>query len=144
MSCIGYVRAYAANANAARNANPAKKNIETGNYIIKIKFDSNAMPEISSAPFSIIYSTEVQIPTYNVQIKDFKFNPATITLKKGDKIRFTNNDPVEHRIMLASVSPFVLPPGQSFVFDTSVFQSGSSYTFYSEAYSTLTLKVTVQ
>lgn len=123
--------------------NPAKKNLGTGNYIVKIKFDSKAMPEVSSAPFSIIYASEVVIPVYDVSIKDFKFNPATLTLKKGDKIRFTNNDSVDHRVLLLSVSPFVVAPGQSFVFDTSIL-TGGTYTFYSDVYSSLVLKVTVQ
>ncbi len=124
--------------------NPAKKNLETGTYIIKIKFDSKVMPEVSSPTFSIIYPSEVVIPVYDVHINNFKFSPPTLTLKKGDKIKITNDDAVELRVLLSSFSPFVLKPGESFVFDTSVFSSGGLYTFYSDVYSSMVLKVTVQ
>ena len=124
--------------------NAAKRNLETGDYIMKIKFDSKVMPEVSSAPFSIIYASEVVIPVYDIRIKDFTFNPPTLTLKKGDKIKFTNDDAVDQRVVLSTVSPFVIKPGQSLVFDTSFFSSGGMYTFYSDVYSSLVLKITVR
>ncbi len=33
---------------------------------------------------------------HEIEIQRFKFNPDTITVKPGDTIRWTNNDPVPH------------------------------------------------
>ena len=37
--------------------------------------------------------------TYNVEIRNFKFNPLEITINRGDTVRWTNFDPVPHAIV---------------------------------------------
>lgn len=54
-----------------------------------------------------------------VSIKDFSFNPKTLTIKTGTKVIWTNNDSVPHTITSDSgnlLNSGVLPPGQSFSF----------------------------
>ena len=36
--------------------------------------------------------------TYSVEIKSFAFNPATLTIKIGDSITWTNKDSVKHTV----------------------------------------------
>jgi plastocyanin len=55
-------------------------------------------------------------PTRDVSIKDLKFVPATLTVKVGDTVRWTNNDNVDH-IIAAADGSFVsenLRTGQTF------------------------------
>ena len=122
---------------------PSKKNIQPGEYAIKIKFDDRYGTEISSPSFLIIYPSEVQIPIHQVSIRNFVFSPASVSVQKGDKVVFTNDDAVTHRVILSGFSPFVIEPGGKLTFDTSILFPGP-YIFYSEEYSTLRLTLTVK
>jgi plastocyanin len=122
--------------------NPSKKTITTGDYMIKAVFSTNPKIEFTSASFSVIYENEVYIPTYVLTIKDYALLIPSLTVKKGDKITFINSDPVAHTLNLTTYSPFVIQPGASFTFDTSILTQGS-YNFYSQQYPTLKLTVTV-
>ena len=56
--------------------------------------------------------------THVVTINNMKFNPATITVKKGDKVTFINNDIVQHNATekgTSWASP-LLANGQSWTF----------------------------
>jgi len=121
---------------------PSKKDIAAGNYIIKIKFDGN-QPEIEGGKFSVINASQVSIPTYQVAITNLAFSPGSLTLKKGDKIIFTNNDAVTHRIIVQGFGPYTLSQGQVLTFDTSALFPGP-YVFYSDVYSLMRLNVAVQ
>ena len=60
----------------------------------------------------------LQAKTYIVKINNMKFTPATIKIKKGDKVTFVNNDIVEHNATekgKAWASP-LLQNGQSWTF----------------------------
>ncbi len=124
-------------------SNPSKKDIVPGTYIIKLQFDSARLATVSSAPFQIIYPSQVQTPSYAISIKNFTFSPDNITVTKGTLLVFTNNDAVTHRIILQGFSPFTVTPGATLTFDTSVL-APSPYSFYSDVYSTMRLTVTVQ
>lgn len=120
-----------------------KKNVEHGDYIIKIKFDRSQIPEASSGVFSLIYKSEAPIGNYTVPIKNYVFSPSVLSVRQKDNITFVNNDPVTHRIVVGSYSPFVVEAGASYTFDTSSLFPGM-YDFYSDVYSSLKLKVTVR
>ncbi|MBU6500924.1 MAG: hypothetical protein KGJ89_02260 [Patescibacteria group bacterium] len=122
---------------------PTKKTVSAGNYIIKIKFDSTKLPEVSSGEFSLVYTSELHPSSYSVTINNLAFDQPSLSLNKGDKLTIVNNDQVDHKITLTGFSPFVIPIGSSFTFDTSVLFPGS-YVFYSAAYPTLKLSVKVQ
>lgn len=55
--------------------------------------------------------------TYEVDIKNFAFNPSTLTIKKGDTIIWTNNDDVAHTVTSDSGSEL----------DSSSLSKGTTY-----------------
>jgi plastocyanin len=57
---------------------------------------------------------------YNVSIKNFAFNPNTLTVNKGDTVFWTNNDPMPHQVVADGIKGPVMSNGQSysFTFDT--------------------------
>jgi plastocyanin len=58
--------------------------------------------------------------TASVDINNFAFNPATITVKSGTTLVWTNNDSVTHTINSATFNSGNLSTGQSYshLFDT--------------------------
>jgi hypothetical protein len=124
-------------------SSPSRKEIGTGTYIIKFRFDG-PIPSFESGPFSIIYPTQATIPVHAVSIQGASFVPLTVSAKQREKIVFTNNDAVSYQIRIANISPpYTVLPGDSFTFDTSVFTPGT-YPLYSEAYPSLRGSLVVQ
>ncbi|VVB73284.1 Plastocyanin [uncultured archaeon] len=54
-----------------------------------------------------------------VSIRDFEFNPATLTAKAGITVRWMNDDAVAHSIKSGFANSPVIPPGKSFEFTFS-------------------------
>ena len=59
--------------------------------------------------------------TVTVSVVNFSFNPATLTINKGDTVTWTNNDSVPHQIAGAPLQGQVMSKGQtySFTFNTT-------------------------
>ncbi|HEY9206855.1 MAG TPA: cupredoxin family copper-binding protein [Candidatus Methanoperedens sp.] len=55
----------------------------------------------------------------SVEIKDFKFNPATITIAKGTTVTWTNMDSVAHTVTIKSGTGF----------DSGTLQTGDTFSF---------------
>ncbi|MDQ0475585.1 cupredoxin family copper-binding protein [Chryseobacterium sp. MDT2-18] len=77
-------------------------------------------PKMDSAAANMNTNTADSNPAsaHVVTIENMKFNPATITVKKGDQVTFTNKDVVAHNateIHNAWASP-MLQTGQSWTF----------------------------
>ncbi len=121
--------------------NPVRKDIQIGAYIIKVALD-NKGTEGQSAPFQILYKEQIQVPIHNVTIKDFKFSPEKLTVRKGDKIIFVNADSVTHNISNLGQSIKLLNPGESYELSTNVFSLGQ-HNLYSEKYSSAKLTLIV-
>jgi plastocyanin len=51
-----------------------------------------------------------------VSIKNFAFNPATLTIKPRTTVTWTNNDSAAHQIKSNTFNSAVLNPGESFSF----------------------------
>lgn len=51
-----------------------------------------------------------------INIQNFAFNPATLTIKKGITVTWTNNDSAQHQIKSATFNSSQLGKGQSFSF----------------------------
>ena len=109
-----------------------KQEIGVGGYYLVIKFDNN-LGEVKSGPISVIYSGQEKKIIQTIILKDFKFNPITISAQKGEQIIFINNDQVKHRILSSGFGPYNLQPGESGILETSVLNLGT-YSFYSENY----------
>ena len=71
------------------------------------------LPKKASAPSKTTTTTTTStsaptVATASVIIKDMAFSPATITVKKGTKITWTNQDSISH-----TVSPIIGDPGET-------------------------------
>lgn len=72
-----------------------------------------------NAPAAIPVQTPPTPLNFTVSIKNFSFNPSTVTVKTGTKVTWVNNDGVSHTVTPDSDNLFnssVLSPGQSFSF----------------------------
>lgn len=65
----------------------------------------------TSAP---VASPEVVPVTAAVTMASLAFNPATLTIKRGTTVTWTNNDSVSHQIKSASFNSDILSQGQSY------------------------------
>lgn len=119
-----------------------KKDLAVGKYILKIKFNGIG-PEVSSKEITIIYPGQEKPVLIPVSLKDYKFFPFVINVNKGEKIVFTNNDPVNHRIISAGFGPYVLKPGESVTVD-SLNLNSSLYSVYDESYQSMTATIIVK
>lgn len=85
--------------------------------------NSTSANTLANVDSSTIVKNEVaavdsKVETHIVTIDNMKFNPETLTIKKGDKVTFTNNDIVAHNateLKNAWASP-LLVNGQSWTF----------------------------
>ncbi len=59
-------------------------------------------------------SASVNADTVNIQ--NFSFVPATLTIKKGTTVTWTNNDPVTHQLKSITFNSGLLSKGQNFSF----------------------------
>lgn len=63
-------------------------------------------PSPAPAPAPAPAPTPVPAPaTYNVTIQNFTFSPASLTVKKGDIVIWTNKDPMGHTVTGNNGSP---------------------------------------
>ncbi|MBI3589213.1 MAG: cupredoxin domain-containing protein [Candidatus Liptonbacteria bacterium] len=123
--------------------NPSKKNLPTGRYYLKIKFDSATKPELQSGVFSIIYASQAKPTIHETLIQNLSFNPSSLTVKQKDQIKIQNQDSVTYTLTPSSSGEVkTLPPGGSTLIDTAYLPLGS-YDYYSESYPSLRLKITV-
>ena len=75
-----------------------------------------------SAPVQTPAPTQGSPVTSNsINIQNFAFSPATLTVKKGTTVTWTNNDSAPHQIKSATFNSGQLGNGQSFsfAFDTA-------------------------
>lgn len=68
----------------------------------------------------------VPATTHAVEIKDFKYAPITLTIKKGDTVKWTNQDTVEHTATGSGFDSGLLGKGESFSF---VFTQAGTYPY---------------
>ena len=76
-----------------------------------------------------------------VNIQNFAFNPAELTVKVGDTVTWTNNDSVPHQIKSASFNSARLGQGQIFSF---TFTSAGTFDYSCAIHPTMTGKIIVE
>ena len=82
----------------AIGSNPSSKNIEgTGTQNSGNEIDGNTPSETNTNPTTSETNTNT-LKTYNIEIKNFAFNPITLTIKKGDSVKWTNMDSAKHTV----------------------------------------------
>jgi len=119
------------------------KNVPTGNYRIVLTFNSPSIPAVTGPVFTIISAAEAQIPTASITIQGTAFSPSSISVAQGTKLVFTNRDAKTYEFSVTSSGTFTVGAGASQTFDTAILTPGA-YVFYSTAYPSLRLTVTVE
>jgi len=61
-------------------------------------------------------SAQTVVTSNSINIQNFAFSPATLTVKKGATVTWTNNDSAPHQIKSATFNSSQLSKGQSFSF----------------------------
>jgi plastocyanin len=70
----------------------------------------------NSQPIANVQLETVASKTYQVAIKNFAFDPAGMTVKKGDTITWTNNDSAPHQLVGSGFASEVLSNGATYSF----------------------------
>jgi plastocyanin len=81
--------------------------------------------------------------TYNVEITNFAFSPAELTIKRGDSVIWVNRDYTEHKITSDSgeLDSGYLKEGK--IYD-HVFDTVGTFHYYSSFYPSMTGKIIVE
>lgn len=85
------------------NPAPADQNVSDSN---------NA--DVSNQADVNISASEAQADKLKVSIADFKFDPPSLKIEKGQKVTWTNNDTVPHTVTADDFSSETLNPGETF------------------------------
>ena len=120
-----------------------KKDVQPGQYFLRIVFEVGNKPIIESGIFSLIYASQQTTGVHTVIIKNYIATPLKVTVKRGDTIYIANNDTTSYTLAMSGFSPLVVPAGQTVKFETAALSVGS-YEFYSSQYSALKLGITIQ
>ncbi|MBI2629438.1 cupredoxin family copper-binding protein [Candidatus Pacearchaeota archaeon] len=111
---IGGLTAYILSNNTTSNSN-TNTNLPYSNTQPSTNTETNANPPVTNASANPTTSTP---KTYDVEIKNFAFSPSSLTIKKGDSVRWTNRDSVEHTAT-----------SDNNAFDSSLLSNDESFTF---------------
>ena len=76
-----------------------------------------------------------------ITIQNFAFSPATLTVKKGTTVTWTNNDSAPHQIKSATFNSSQLSKGQSFSF---TFNTAGSFDYSCAIHPSMLGKIIVQ
>jgi plastocyanin len=79
----------------------------------------------------------------SVQIMNFAFNPASVTVKVGDTVTWTNGDSIAHTVTAddGSFDSGNIDPGKSFTF---TFTKAGTFSYHCNIHPNMTAQVTVQ
>lgn len=119
------------------------KQVNPGNYIVRLVLDNKSFAPAQSAVFSISYPSQISVATYNVTIQSYAFGPKSLTIKQGDKVVFTNYDSVEHTVVFQSMPPIALASGATYTLQTGSF-SPASYNYYCSLHPSMTGTLIIQ
>ena len=79
--------------------------------------------------------------TNAINIENFSFNPATLTVKKGAAITWTNNDSAPHKIKSAAFNSEILDKGQNFSF---TFNQAGTFNYFCSIHPAMTGQIIVE
>lgn len=83
----------------------------------------------------------VKAETHRVSISNFSFNPSSLTVKSGDTVVWTNNDPMQHTV---TGSDFDLGPISSGTSVSHTFSKAGSFDYHCKIHSSMHGNVTVE
>lgn len=79
--------------------------------------------------------------TNAVNIQNFSFSPATLTIKNGDTVAWTNNDSAPHQIKSSSFNSELMNKGQNFSF---TFNDAGTFDYICSLHPSMTGKIIVE
>jgi len=82
--------------------------------------------------------------TYNIEIKDFAFSPASLTINKGDTVIWTNKDSVPHPVTSDSgneLNSGTLSQGQTY---SHTFSAAETFFYHCSVHPMMKAKIIVQ
>ena len=79
--------------------------------------------------------------TYPVLIINFSFNPASLTVNKGDTVIWTNNDSAPHQVVGDNLNGLVMNKGQTF---SQTFNSSGTFNYHCAIHPMMTGVITVK
>lgn len=96
-----------------------------------------------STEIGVMEKKDAMIGGNTVELKDFSFNPKTITVKVGDKVTIKNSDIAGHSVTAddKSFDSGVLNQGES---TTVTFDKAGTFGFHCTPHPNMTLTVVVQ
>lgn len=101
-------------------------------------------PVATQSNNQIQQNTPSQTPQNNeasVNIINFSFNPAELTVTTGTKVTWTNNDNASHQIKSDTFSSELLSKGQSFSY---TFDDKGSYNYHCSVHPSMIGKIIVE
>lgn len=120
-----------------------KKDVQPGQYVLRVTFDVGNKAAIESGPVTLIYADQKPTTSQTVMIKNYAFSPSAITVRRGQTLYITNGDSISHKLLMSSFSPLTASPGETISVSTNIFMVGT-YEFYSDEYPGMKLVITVQ
>jgi len=87
-----------------------------GYFLLKGNYTAPSSNNYNPSPVQTPSTTPPENLTSNVSIKNFAFNPATLTIQKGTTVIWTNEDSVNHQIKSNTFNSNPLNQGSSFEF----------------------------
>lgn len=104
---------------------------------------STLTPGVSPIPTSTVFPTPAPRPvTHNITIQNFAFNPASISIKKGDTIVWTNKDQAGHTVTGDNGGPSSTTIGANETYDYT-FNSAGTFTYHCAIHPSMTGTVSV-
>jgi plastocyanin len=122
--------------NQVENSPAPSGSTQSGN--IQGSVSSTPVITTSTVP---VQSKPVEKAKASVNIQNFAFDPATVTIKKGTIVTWTNQDSAPHQIKSATFNSQLLSQGQSFSF---TFSNAGSFDYSCSIHPSMTGKVVVQ
>jgi plastocyanin len=93
----------------------------------------------------IAFAAPAEAAAYNVVIKQYAYSPASLTIDQGDTVTWTNQDSVQHDVMVTAGAAMVHSPmlsqGQSW---SHTFTTAGSYSYICSVHPDMKASVTVR
>jgi len=108
--------------------------IVIGGYFL---FQSKSAPETTNTG-NIVSSGN------NVKINNFVFSPATLTIKVGDSVTWTNNDNTQHTVTSdtgSELASSTLAKGQTY---SHIFNTAGTYDYHCSIHTSMKAKIIVE
>ena len=118
-------------------------NVTTNNNENTNSYPNTAIQPPANTNTGINASISPTPKTYDVEIENFAFNPSSLTIKKGDSIRWTNRDSVDHTATAdngAFNSP-LLSDDENFTF---TFNEAGEFSYYCVPHPYMKAKIIVE